>query len=152
MFWWSDYKPDISDIVQLDRQVMEDEGLGLPQDHHYEQNDILTRPGDLDYFVMVSSQDELAGYGGVEYVDGGKSCKMKRFRVDPENQQSGLGTTIARTLETAAEINGAEESRIETLEDFDGATEFWRSIGYEIYDREKGNDNLTWVKMKRSLG
>jgi hypothetical protein len=77
---------------------------------------------------------------------------MKRFRVGPENQQSGLGTTMARILETAAEIKDVEESRIRTLEGFDGATKFWKSIGYETYDREDGDNNLTWVKMRKSLG
>ncbi len=84
--------------------------------------------------AVVREQDELVGFGIMEYWD--EDAHLVLFAVRPLRQRQGVGSSILCWLEACAVVAGSKRIRVEARQDNLAARSFYNDHGYhEVHIR-----------------
>lgn len=78
--------------------------------------------------AVVREQDELTGFGIMEYWD--EDAHLVLFAVRPQRQRRGVGSSILAWLESSAAVAGSQRIRVEARRDNAAARSFYNEHGY----------------------
>ena len=78
--------------------------------------------------AVVREQDELVGFGIMEYWD--EDAHLVLFAVRPERQREGVGSSVLAWLEASAAVAGSQRIRVEARRDNVAARNFYNEHGY----------------------
>ncbi len=78
--------------------------------------------------AVVREQDELVGFGIMEYWD--EDAHLVLFAVGPERQRQGIGSSLLAWLEASAIASGSQRIRVEARRDNVAGRSFYNAHGY----------------------
>ena len=98
-------------------------------------------------FIVAELDGKIVGMGAIRY----KSeiiAEVKRMRVDPGQQRSGIGSRILAILEVKAKELGYKELHLDTSSQLVGAMNFYLKHGYVEFKRVKRDNGELVFFMK----
>ncbi|WP_158805775.1 arsenic resistance N-acetyltransferase ArsN2 [Acidisoma sp. L85] len=123
----------VTDIADLQKALHQ---AGLPTGD-------LNEPGRL--FFRFTEAGELVGFGGLE--GSAPDMLLRSIAVEAESRSKGYGGRIVTALEREAVARGVARLHLLT----DTATDFFRSCGYRLADRESAPASIAVCEQLMSL-
>jgi len=96
-------------------------------------------------FLKIESEDKIIG--SVRAYKDGATCKIGRLIVHPDFQNLGLGKQLMNAIEVHFKLT--ERFELFTGNKSTKNVSFYKKLGYEIYDNQKINEDLTLVYMEK---
>lgn len=115
---------DAEAIAEMSRRLIE---RGLPWSWRPERVARAIASPDTNV-VVVRHQDQLVGFGIMEYWD--EDAHLVLFAVHPDRQRQGVGSSILDWLESCAVVAGSRRIRVESRQDNVAARSFYNEHGY----------------------
>jgi len=100
-------------------------------------------------FLVATIENTLVGMGALRKVNR-LTSEIKRMRVHPEHQRSGIGQKLLDELEKKARILGYKNLMLDTTDKQKAAQNFYRKNGYHEIRREK-RPQFTLIFFVKSL-
>ncbi len=137
---------DYDEVKRLNDLVFAPLGIhGYSADRFKDLDDIYTNYYDNNgEFLLVVSNSKLIGMGGLYRYDI-NTCKLKRMRIHPDYQRSGLGKRILIRLEQFARETNYIRIVLRTSPKLESACLFYEKNGYSRIANPDG-DNLSWYE------
>ncbi|MEV0389979.1 GNAT family N-acetyltransferase [Nonomuraea sp. NPDC050643] len=102
----------------------------------------------IDTAIVLKALDAGRIVGAVRGQLSGTTCRVGRLVVAPDRQGQGLGTALLRALHE--QVPEAEAFDLFTGHLSDGNLRLYRRLGYRETSRERMDDHLTLVHLRRT--